>query len=610
MATLKPLTLRRQRAATTSHSHSDQSGSLQAEVLVDTGVYHLGDPYSYSIPTNLANAINVGSVVSVPFASGTTTGIVLSIGPMNRAGLKTIRSITHEKKISVTLLNLAREMANDAICNPFDVYRNILPVATKGSIKGSSAPSPTSMGHNAEMRFVQATIGEANSDLLLGRILKDVEGKRLVIFPTVREVKAFVSSAIERKVDLIEYGSHLSLSARKRAFNEIISGGVSLVVGTRSAIFAPMEGVKEIVVVDEWSEHYCEQRAPYWNLRDVAIARATLESSQLFFLSSSASLEMMQHIEQGRVVQSRRQRFSGLLTKTKVTCAPYSHLAVVRDGLKRGPVLITVAEKNFSNLFLCQRCRNVARCKCGGRIVIATRGEFVCSLCTVKTRDWRCEECSSSQFIMIKSGIEKVKEEISKSIPNIPIYTSTHEKESFLAKEERSIIIATSGMEPTNSEGYSAIILLDGEQLVSRPFVRAEEELLQRWFKTLQLLQRNGEVFLSLPSHHRISQSVIANDPVKYLRSELSERQRLGLPPSRVSIKIESKGESLSSLRTRILKQFPTSTIHLSADSFSLLMLIDSTIMRESLTSLRALQKVRSMQSKSVYRITVNPYHL
>lgn len=131
MATLKPLTLRRQRASTTSHSHSDQSGSLQAEVLVDTGVYHLGDPYSYSIPTNLANAINVGSVVSVPFASGTTTGIVLSVGPINRAGLKTIRSITHENKISVSLLNLAREMANDAICNPFDVYRNILPVATK-----------------------------------------------------------------------------------------------------------------------------------------------------------------------------------------------------------------------------------------------------------------------------------------------------------------------------------------------------------------------------------------------------------------------------------------------------------------------------------------------
>lgn len=610
MATLKPLTLRRQRAATASNSHRDQSASLQAEVLVDTGVYHLGDPYSYSIPTYLANEIDVGSVVSVPFASGATTGIVLSIGPMNRAGLKTIRSITHEKNISVTLLHLAREMVNEAICNPFDVYRNILPIATKGSVKGSSVRSQTSIAQKSEMRFVQATMGETNGDLLLGRILKDLEGTRLVIFPTVREVKAFVSSAIARNVNLIEYGSHLSLSERKRAFNEIVSGGASLVVGTRSAIFAPMEGVTEIVVVDEWSEHYYEQRAPYWNLRDVAIARATIESSQLFFLSSSASLEMMQHIDRGRVIGSRRPRFSGLLTKIKVTCAPHSYLAIVRNSLKRGPVLITVAEKNFSNLFLCQRCRSVAQCKCGGRIVIATRGEFVCSLCTVRTRDWRCKECNSSQFIMIKSGIERVKEEISKSIPNIPIYTSTHDRELLFPKEERAIIISTSGMEPTSPEGFSAIVLLDGEQLVSRPFVRAEEEVLQRWFKTLQLLQKNGEVFLSLPSHHRISQSVIASDPVKYLRSELSERQRLGLPPSRVCIKVESKGESLSSLRTRLLKQFPTSTIHLSGNSFSLLMLVDSSIMQESLNSLRALQKVRSMQSKSVYRITINPYHL
>jgi primosomal protein N' (replication factor Y) len=238
------------------------------------------------------------------------------------------------------------------------------------------------------------------------------------------------------------------------------------------------------------------------------------------------------------------------------------------------------------------------------------RGEFSCALCSLKNRQWRCKDCESDQFIIIKSGIEKVKDEISKSIPNIPLYTSTSEKELSGPTHGSVIVIATAGMEPVALEGYSAIILLDGEHIVSRPLVRAEEDALQRWFKTLQLLRKNGQVFVSLASNHRITQSIIAGESLKYLRNEIEERQRMGLPPSRTAIKIESKGENLGSLRNRLLKQFPSLTIHLSSDANSALILADSEILRECLLSIRALQKVRSIQSKSVYKIIVNPYHL
>jgi len=238
------------------------------------------------------------------------------------------------------------------------------------------------------------------------------------------------------------------------------------------------------------------------------------------------------------------------------------------------------------------------------------RGEFSCSLCSLKNRNWRCKECDSTQYMIMKSGIEKVKEELSKSISNVPVYTSTQEKEISTSTQGSVIIVATSGMEPITPGGYSAIILLDGEHIVSRPLVRAEEDALQRWFKTLQLLRKNGEIFVSLPSNHRITQAIIASDPLKYLRNEMSERQRLGLPPTRTAIKIESKGESLSSLRSRLIKQFPSATIHLSTDSHTVLILVDSQTVGDCLLSLRALQKVRSTQSKMVYKIIVNPHQL
>lgn len=610
MATPKPLTLRRQRATASSRSNVNPTGSFQAEVLVDTGVYHLSDPYSYLIPEELSEAIRIGSVVNVPFASGRTTGIVLKIGPRVRAGLKLIHSLSHNHTIQPTLLLLAEAMAEMAPCNPFDAYKNVLPLTNKGYRPQSVQQSESKRIDRSQYRYVKVGIGENLSDILIERLTRNPECHRLIIFPSVRDVRMFHIAAQERGLECVEYGSHLSLTERKRAFSEVATNEVSLVIGTRSAIFAPFTNIDEIIVIDEWSEHYFEQRSPYWNLRDIAILRAKIEECNLFFLSSSASLELVHCLDTGLVEQSRQARFVSLVGRARVTCAPNSYLSVVRNALKRGSVLVTVAEKNFSNLFICQRCRSVGRCLCGGRMIMAKRGEFICSLCSLHERSWRCQECESNQFMTIKSGIEKVKEELSKSIPNVPVYTSTQEKEISGPIQGSAIIIATSGMEPATPGGYSAVILLDGEHLVSRPFVRAEEDALQRWFKTLQLLQRDGAVFVSLASNHRITQAIIMNDPLKYVRNEMSERNRLGLPPARTAIKIESKGESLSSLRSRLMKEFPASTIHLSSDSHVALLLADSVTVRDCLLSLRALQKVRSMQSKSTYKIIVNPYHL
>jgi len=80
VAISKPLTLRRQRSTSRSITRSNKEISLQAEVLVDTGIYHLGDPFSYGIPDELSEKIERGSVVNVTFASKNTTGIVVNVG--------------------------------------------------------------------------------------------------------------------------------------------------------------------------------------------------------------------------------------------------------------------------------------------------------------------------------------------------------------------------------------------------------------------------------------------------------------------------------------------------------------------------------------------------
>ena len=610
MASAKPLTLRRQRSTSRSITRSNKEISLQAEVLVDTGIYHLGDPFSYGIPDELSEKIERGSVVNVPFASKNTIGIVVSIGPVTNAGLKNVLSLVHDQSIQPSLLELADQIVKSTVCQPFDAYRYVLPIVGKKQETPQLKDPAKRSKPIYESRLILSDIGETSLELLLKRTLDHPEKKRLIIFPTVREVKTFAEFALDRKIEFIEYGSYLSLAERKRSYGQISSRSSSLVVGTRSAIFAPFQDIDEIIVIDEWSEHYLEQKNPYWNLREVALLRAKIEQCRIFFLSSSASLEMIDLLERGMVAHSRRPRFIGTSLKNRLYCAPNSYLDVLRRNSKKGPVLVTVAEKNYSNLFICQKCRNVARCSCGGRITMLKRDEYLCSLCSQSSRSWRCSECESSQFIMLKAGIQLVREEIGKSIPNIPVFLSTQDKEIAKIAANPCIVITTSGMEPTVANGYSAIVLLNGEELAGRPFVRAEEELLQRWFKSIQYLAAKGEIYLSLSTQHRISQAILTGDPLRYLLKENIERSSLGLPPSRKAIKIESKGENLKSLKAKLINQFPSSTVHLSRDAHSLLVISSLGDITQCVESLRALQKVRSVQSKTLLKIAISPYHL
>ena len=610
MATTKPLTLRRQRAAKTSSSQRLSTGEVQADVLVDTGVYHLSDPFSYLVPTDLSDQIRIGSVVNVPFASTSKLGIVLNLGPIRSAGLKSIRSIAHDIPIQPALLDLADNMVRSSICTPFDAYRFVLPVATKIDNSAAKFNMNNLRNKRPSQIYVQTLLGEDVTQVLLERLSRESSKKRLILFPTLRDVRRFLERCTSLDTRIIDYGSHLGVSARKRAFADIVNSYAATVVGTRSAIFAPLKAVDEIIIVDEWSEHYQEQKTPYWNARDLAFARAEIESCDLFFLSSTASLEVLNLIEQGKVIHNRRSRFTSIKPKFTVTCLPRPYIEVIRKSVKQGPVLVTVAEKNFSNLFICQKCRNVGRCGCGGRIIMAKRGEFICSLCSTKSSNWRCAVCNDSKIIMMRSGIEKVMEEISRSLPNVPVFLSTQDKETSHVVSESSVVISTSGMEPSISKGYAAVVLLDGEELGSRPFIRAEEDLLQRWLKSLQHIRRSGEIYLSLPSNHRIAQAIISCDPLRYLRTEYAERKKLSLPPTRAAIKIESKSESLTPLRNKLSKQFPQATINLSSNSFTIIMLTPIEELEECRASLRALQKVRSVQSKEIFKVSINPYHL
>jgi primosomal protein N' (replication factor Y) len=372
-----------------------------------------------------------------------------------------------------------------------------------------------------------------------------------------------------------------------------------------------VHGLQEIVVVDEYSSHHYEIKSPFWNTRDVAICRSEIEGVSLVFVGNSISLELLRFVESGWIKTKNRTPLLSRPRRRLIVTSPDSYHSVIRDGLKRGPVLFSVVDKHYSNVFNCERCRTVARCDCGGRVIIESKNVFACSLCDKKERSWRCRECGESKIRTFRFGAERITEDIGKSFPGIPIFLNTAEKAIESDLPERSIVVSTFGVEPLHPQGYGAIVLLGGEELVNRPFIRSEEETLHRWFKVLSYLHKEGLVFISLPSQHGIAQAIIQQKPTKFLNSELVERSKALLPPHSRLITISSDSLTIVSLRQKLESEFSGKLAsHISTNGGTMTLKVDQRSSNEILVALRALQKLRSIKNKKLLSIHVDPYEI
>ena len=616
MATEKPLSLRRQKGVYQSRRSSNSNKPVkQAEIFVDSGVFHLDETYSYSISEELEGEVRRGSVVWVPFNNKKVLGIVKAIGNSTRTGLKYVDSVALSSGFSPPLLELAERLYQRHVTSRFDLFRFMLPPLLKRSTEAPvhALEIPTSGKTFSPHRiYVQCEIGERNLETVAHSLIKDPSRRRLVVLPTLRDVMT-LREILEKSgvTGVIEFGSHLTPRDRREAFLLASQGDATVVAGTRSAIFAPVHGLQEIVVVDEYSSHHYEIKSPFWNTRDVAVLRSEIEGVSLVFVGNSASLELLRLVESGWIKTKNRTTLLSRPRRRLIVTSPDSYHSVIRDGLKRGPVLLSVVDKHYSNVFNCERCRTVARCDCGGRVIIESKNVFACSLCDKKERSWRCRECGESKIRTFRYGAERITEDIGKSFPGIPIFLNTAEKLIEGDLPGRSIVVSTFGVEPLHPQGYGAIVLLGGEELVNRPFIRSEEETLHRWFKILSYLHKEGAVFISLPSQHGIAQAIIQQKPTKFLNSELVERSKALLPPHSRLITISSDSLTIVSLRQKLESEFSGKlTSHISTNGGTMTLKVDQKSSNEILVALRALQKLRSIKNKKLLSIHVDPYEI
>ena len=592
MAESKPLALRRQKIASRALSGSF---TRLAEVVVDHPSFHISEPFSYGIPDSIKDEVAIGSWVRVPFQSQILDGVVISISELQATSAKPLSKILKFQPLSSNQIALMKEIAQRYGVRLVDILRFIPRVPIHHTaVKVAKARN--------ENRVTYRSFSEINLTEILDEIV-DFAQTTLVIVPTERQAE-YLTKQIRTRTErpVIHFRSEETKPQLKAAWSLIQSSPNPIILGSRSAVFLEIVGLQRIYLLNELSDHLWERRSPYWNARDVLLLKSRLEGIELRIISGSPSMELARLLELGGI--SAERRWLRPKNRRQLAFLPSSYHATIRNGIKSGSVLVSVAEKGYSSSLVCKKCRSVPRCNCGGRLAISSRGIYTCNLCSIRRDSFQCLECGSNERLMLRRGAERITEELGKSFPNVNIAIATSEREQPQISDHM-IIVATSGVEPIGYE-YSGLVLLDGELHFNRPHLRAAEILLDKWMSLVSMTSSNASIFLSLEASNPISRAISRGDASAFSKVELAERKNLALPPWYRIIQLKGAGSALHDFSSRLINEFPFVKASMGLEVNSMTLRVPVERSEEVISSLFAVQKYRSATRQKLFEIRID----
>jgi primosomal protein N' (replication factor Y) len=388
--------------------------------------------------------------------------------------------------------------------------------------------------------------------------------------------------------------SHLSEGERHDEWHKIHSGRARIVIGARSAIFAPLKNLALIVVDEEHETTYKQEEAPRYHARDVAIVRTKIEKCVVVLGSATPSLEsyhnaaigkyrlvtLTQRIDEKqmplmRIVDLRQERRKG---KAATILSEKLRAAIADRMEKREQTILFLNRRGFSTSLVCSNCGEARNCpNCSVALTFhrhpAVAGRLSCHLCGhTAAVPKKCPACGKDALIYAGFGTEKVEATVSQIFPKATVRRmdadSMTRKEAYRETLRNfrtgniDILVGTQMIaKGLHFPNVTLVGIINADLALHLPDFRAGE-------RTFQLLtqvagragrgETSGEVFVQTYTPFSPSiQFARHHDFAGYFQQELEFRERCDFPPFKhaILITVRSAHEARAKLSAETLKR-------------------------------------------------------
>ena len=510
-----------------------------ASVVVESKLLRLDREFDFIIPDGLEAQARVGQRVTFKIGRNTnpSTGFITKLSDESEFATAELISIVDTKPVlNADVYSFCRAVADRQAVSVGEILHIAIPdhmprTQFNKSTFGGVAPQQD-VEREVMLGSGNATASQAPDWLAaaIERIRTTIHAgmSALVIVPDSADV-VFVQAALRHSdLDPISLHPGEKGSEKFQKFHEILSGH-NLVVGTRSAIYAPVANLGLVCVIDDLDDSHREVGVPFTHSRELALMRAG-EHASVFFAAPYRSVELQRLVELGYLtevaVNTKPPKISYASNIERIDEISFS---LIRDGLKVGPVLVLLPRKGVSAAIFCQGCGERQLCSCGGYIWEPDSGKLQCRLCGKPHSN--CVKCKSDSLRKGRSGSNRTAAELGKAFPGSKIVELTAEKKSSVKQSPNQIVVATPGAAPRVPGGYSALLVIDTDIWLSRQTLYAEQLALRDWSKAVDLLAPGARVHLN-GLDESLGRPLALWQHVQLASAALNDAKSLKLPPA------------------------------------------------------------------------------
>jgi primosomal protein N' (replication factor Y) len=507
-------------------------------VCVDRPLLSLDRAFTYDLPAELE--AGVGSLIQVPFHGRATRGWVL--GP---AEVEPRRTLEVRKRVSPVRcfdepgLELLRWVSERYVAPLAAVIARALPprVASeeqerRGAVGTVPAPVmpdedravPTIGGYlggpellgaigSGRGAFVVRPAPEDEQSAAVDAVRACLAGGRraIVLVPESDPAPATATAVIEAFGDRAVAFLGGDKRTRYRTWLDIAEGAFDVVIGTRPAVFSPVGRLGLVYVSRESHPAHREDRAPYYHVREVALARARLERGVCVLSAICPSAEVAALRLPG-VAPARRR---------------WPPVEVVRPGPEgRAPRLLR-ALAGTGVAQVCRACGEPAACATCGGLLRASEGVVRCTVCGA---EGRCRRCGSSRFGLRRGGAERV-EEWAGRVAGVPVRRLADGESPHLPRDGEILVGGPDQVRDLGVGGLDLVGILDVDLAERRPGIAARERSLATWMEAVGWARPDGRAIVQASSPgDPIVQALVRGNPDRFHAEEMRRRRDAGLP--------------------------------------------------------------------------------
>jgi primosomal protein N' (replication factor Y) len=542
----------------------------------------LARPFTYSVENGVAR----GAVVEVRFGGARRRGVVVEVEDEPTAGVEAAPIERVVEQLPAALVDVALWLADYYGSTPGRALALVAPPqrkrraerpqpAERDAFGGEDEPELTPSQRAAIDRIVSGggpyllhgATGSGKTEVYLQACAATLERGRgaIVLVPeialTPQAVGRFRARFGERIAIL---HSALSEAERRDERQRISRGEARVVIGARSAVFAPVHDLGLICIDEEHDGSYKQESDPRYDARTVAVKRAALEGAVAVFGSATPrpeSWERLERLELGGRVSGGRLPPVQVVDLRREEGYPLSAPLlsalgeVAREG---GKAILLLNRRGVAPALHCRACGLTIRCpQCDVALTLHGDATLRCHHCGyAEPEPQLCPECDSPQLARIGAGTQRLERELAARVPELERIRLDADAVSKpgavaaaltrFAEADRAVLVGTQMVAKGHHfAGVALAAVVDADTGLGLPDFRAEE----RTFQLLtQLAGRSGReapgrvLVQTFQPDARAIRFAARHDVAGFLAGELERRRALDYPPFRHLVRIEVSG--------------------------------------------------------------------